>query len=58
MLELDNWLSELDSALATKDQIIMQEIEQLLSLEVPTLLAMQSGQKPIPKELKPWLSIP
>lgn len=58
MLELDVWLSGLNSALASGNQGVLQSVEQLLSLEVPTLLAMQSGREPIPKELQPWLNMP
>lgn len=56
MLELDVWLSELNHALALGDKEILQHIEHLLTLEVPMLLAMQTGQEPVPKELQPWLS--
>jgi hypothetical protein len=57
MLELDVWLSGLKLALQSKDKRVIQSIEQLLHAEVPELIAMQTGQKPIPKELQPWLDI-
>lgn len=57
MLELDVWLLPLQEALATKDEQLLTSIKTLLNREVPELLAMQSGQQKIPKELQPWLNI-
>ena len=57
MLELDVWLSGLKSALQSHDKQVIASVERLLQMEVPDLLAMQTGQKPVPKELKPWLGI-
>jgi len=57
MLELDVWLSNLKLALQSDDTLVIQRVEQLLQAEVPELIAMQTGKKPIPKELQPWLNI-
>jgi len=57
MLELDAWLAPLQNALASQDKEILNSITNLLKQEVPDLLAMQTGQKEIPKELQPWLNI-
>ena len=57
MLELDVWLLPLQEVLATKDEQLLTSIKTLLNREVPELLAMQSGQQEIPKELQPWLNI-
>ena len=57
MLELDAWLSPLQQAMLTQDKSILTSITLLLEQEVPELLAMQSGKKNIPQELKPWLNI-
>ena len=57
MLELDVWLSPLQDALASSDEHLLASIERLLMSEVPDLVAMQSGKKIIPQELKPWLNI-
>jgi len=57
MLELDVWLSPLHTALASNSKDLLSSIEQLLNMEAPELIAMQTGQKPIPKELNTWLSI-
>ncbi|MDQ7005331.1 MAG: succinate dehydrogenase assembly factor 2 [Ghiorsea sp.] len=56
MLELDVWLSGLHDVLASGDKVMLQHVECLLTLEVPVLLAMQSGKHPIPQELQAWLS--
>lgn len=56
MLELDVWLSPLISALEANDPDVTAAIESLIHYEVPELLAMQTGSRSIPKELKPWLS--
>ncbi len=57
MLELDVWLSPLQDALAFSDEHLLASVERLLMSEVPDLVAMQSGKKNIPQELKPWLNI-
>ncbi len=57
MLELDVWLSPLHQALASQNIKLTQSIEEILMCEVPELLAMQTGQRPIPEELKQWLNI-
>lgn len=59
MLELDEWLAPLKSALELElnNPKVMTAIERLVSCEAPELLAMQSGTQPIPEELKPWLNI-
>ena len=56
MLELDAWLSPLQEALNKNQPEVITAIEYLLSCEAPELLAMQTGKKEIPEELKPWLS--
>jgi len=58
MLELDVWLSPLQQALEHDDSAILEQVEIILRCEVPELLAMQSGQQHIPKELEPWLNTP
>ncbi len=57
MAELDVWLSPLQDALATHDKQLLDSVKTLLTQEVPELLAMQSGQQEVPKELQPWLNI-
>jgi len=57
MLELDVWLSALKLALQSPDKQVIESVERLLQMDVPDLIAMQTGQRPIPKELKPWLDI-
>jgi len=59
MLELDTWLFPLISAVNSKyaDAKVLAAIEHLIECEAPELLAMHDGHRPIPEELKPWLSI-
>ncbi len=57
-LELAAWLSPLQDAIHTGDETLLVSIEELLSYEVPVLMAMQAGTHPIPQELQPWLSLP
>jgi len=54
-IELQLWLSPLVGALETEEPSVIKLVEQILMWEVPELIAMQTGKKPIPKELKPWL---
>jgi succinate dehydrogenase flavin-adding protein (antitoxin of CptAB toxin-antitoxin module) len=56
-LELQLWLAPLIQALESHDENVIGLVEQILIWEVPELIAMQTGQKPIPKELQPWLDI-
>ena len=55
MLELDAWLSPLLTAVDTKDMLVLTATKELLTYEVPDLLAMQAGSLAIPKVLEPWL---
>ncbi len=56
-IELQLWLSPLVKALDSCDSDVIKLVEQILMWEVPDLIAMQTGQRPIPKELKLWLDI-
>jgi len=55
MLELDTWLSRLDTAILLKDKDVVMAVNQLLTCEPPELQAMMHGDEPLPKILQPWL---
>ncbi|MDX8390279.1 MAG: succinate dehydrogenase assembly factor 2 [Mariprofundaceae bacterium] len=57
MLELDAWLAPLANALNDADTSLLQEIQGLLSLEPPKLLAVMHGEEPLPSQLKIWLEV-
>lgn len=56
MLELDAWLAPLTMAINTKKPDVLTAINEILTYEVPDLLAMQAGDLAIPEALKSWLN--
>ncbi|MFQ5581829.1 MAG: succinate dehydrogenase assembly factor 2 [Mariprofundaceae bacterium] len=56
MLELDAWLAPLEQAIELNDPQVLAAVDRLLVCEVPELLAMMHGDKPLPETLHPWLS--
>ncbi|MDQ6967392.1 MAG: succinate dehydrogenase assembly factor 2, partial [Mariprofundaceae bacterium] len=57
MLELDAWLSALDKALLSNEKAVIVAVNDLLSCEVPVLLAMMHGDLPVPDVLKGYLRV-
>jgi len=55
MLELDAWLSRLDTAILLEDKDVVMAVNKLLTCEPPELQAMMHGDEPLPKILQPWL---
>jgi len=55
MLELDAWLAPLEKALEQGDGVTVALIEEIVATDTPDLLAMMHGERPVPKELAPWL---
>ncbi|MDX8396472.1 MAG: succinate dehydrogenase assembly factor 2 [Mariprofundaceae bacterium] len=55
MLELDAWLVQLDLALLEGDEMVVLEVEKLVLMDTPELLALMHGESPLHDLLKPWL---
>jgi len=55
MAELDVWLSGLNEALQTKDEAVIEAIDQLLQRESPELMHMMDHRHEIPLILRAWL---
>lgn len=55
MLELDAWMSGLQEALLSHDEVVVSAINDLLVCEVPVLLEMMHGDIPIPDTLSIYL---
>ncbi len=55
MLELDAWLSRLDTAILLEDEDVVMAVNQLLTCEPPVLQAMMHGDEALPEILQPWL---
>ncbi len=55
MLELDVWLSRLEPALKTGDPAVGRAVMRMMECEIPELVAMMHGERPVPGILHPWL---
>jgi len=58
MVELDAWLSALETPLQQADAAFLQAVEQLLAREPPELVAMMRGEAALPERLRPCLASP
>jgi len=55
MLELDAWLSRLDTPVLLENKDVLMAVSQLLTCEPPELQAMMHGDQSLPEILEPWL---